>query len=104
MTTLTNNIVDVALIFVGAVLLPIYIYIYQYNPVVFSMLQCIHVILLCLYAILYVNYIRQSRHYKTETRERYHTAFNCIVLYTLAIFAIFFFMFMFKVYLATTRP
>ena len=103
---LTTNIVEVALLFIGAIILPIYIYVYQYNATVFNMLQSAHVILLSLFAILYMNYVRPNQCkqlYQSNQHDdddaRYQTAFNCIFIYTLVIFFLMFCMYMLQIYM-----
>ena len=92
---LTSNVVDVSLIMLGAVLLPMYFVIFLYDEHIFNMLQCTHVIVLSLYALLYINYIKQECFNANETRYR---AFNLTFTYTMFIFFLMFVMYMYRIF------
>jgi hypothetical protein len=81
--TFTESVINIALVMLGALMLPMYYAIYKYDPRIFNMLQCAHVICISLYALLYVNYIKKQCFAVNELRYR---AYNWSFIYTMFIF------------------
>ena len=94
-TAYTSNVIDVSLILLGAVLLPMYLVVYQYDERIFNMLQCTHIILMSLYAVLYINYIKKECFAANEARYR---AFNVVFTYTMFIFFIMFVWYVWRIF------
>ena len=92
----SSNVVDVTLILLGAVLLPVYYAIFQYDEFIFNMLQCSHVMLVSLYAVIYLNYIKQTCFDSDELRYR---AFNIVFTYTMFIFFLMFILYIVRIFL-----
>ena len=78
-----SNVIDVSLILLGALLLPVYVVIFLYDEFIFNMLQCTHVMVTSLFAVLYINYIKKECFGADEVRYR---AFNIVFTYTMFIF------------------
>ena len=93
----SSNVVDVTLILLGAVLLPVYWAIFQYDEFIFNMLQCSHVMLISLYAVIYINYVKKTCFGADELRYR---AFNIVFTYTMFIFFMMFVMYIVRIFLS----
>lgn len=98
--TLSSNVVDVAMILLGAVLLPIYVVIYRYDERIFNMLQCTHVMLVSLYALIYINFLKKKCFYKNELR---YNVFNIVFTYTMFIFFLMFAMYIVRIFASWKR-
>jgi hypothetical protein len=85
--SLSSNVFDIMLLLLGALLLPVYWVIFKYDEFIFNMVQCAHVILVSLYAVIYINYIKKECFAANELR---YKAFNFIFMYTMFIFFILF--------------
>jgi hypothetical protein len=92
---LKSNVIDVTLILLGALLLPIYFIIFQYDEFIFNMLQCSHVMIVSLYAVLYVTYIKKECFGANEIRYR---AFNIVFVYTMFVFFFMFLMYIVRIF------
>ncbi|KAG2485354.1 hypothetical protein HYH03_015935 [Edaphochlamys debaryana] len=88
---LASNVVDVTLILLGALLLPIYLVVYRFNEHIFNMMQCTHIMVVSLFAVLYVNLIKKECFGANEVHYR---AFNLVFVYTMFLF---FLMFLFYI-------
>lgn len=97
---LKSNVVDVTLILLGALLLPIYFAIYMYDELVFNMLQCTHVMIISLYAVLYINFIKQECFGANEIRYR---AFNMTCIYTMFVFFLMFALYIVRIIVGSGR-
>lgn len=91
----TSNVIDVTLMLLGALLLPIYFAIMKYDEQIFNMLQCTHVMIVSLYAVLYINYIKKECFGADELRYR---AFNLVFTYTMFVFFLMFVMYIVRVF------
>ena len=94
---LTSNVIDIALIMLGALLLPVYFVIFKYDEHIFNMLQCTHVMVLSLYAVLYINYIKSQCFNGNEV---YFRAFNLTFTYTMFIFFLMFVMYVIRIFMS----
>ena len=91
-----SNVIDVSLVLLGALLLPIYYIIYIYDEHIFNMLQCSHVMIVSLFAVLYINYIKKECFGADELRYR---AFNLVFTYTMFVFFLMFVMYVFQIFM-----
>lgn len=98
--TLKSNVIDVTLILLGALLLPIYFAIYMYDELIFNMLQCTHVMVVSLYAVLYINFIKKECFGADELRYR---AFNMTCIYTMFVFFLMFVLYIIRIVLGQRR-
>lgn len=87
--SLRASATDVGLVVIGLVLLPLYWAIYRYNPLIFNMLQCAHVILVCLYTLMYANYLQRE----CVEKQKHTTglrALNIVMIFTMILFFLLF--------------
>lgn len=96
----TSNVIDVTLIMLGALLLPIYYSIFLFDEHIFNMLQCTHVMVISLYAVIYINYIKKECFGANEMRYR---AFNLVFTYTMFIFFLMFVMYILRIFAARKK-
>ena len=97
---LTSNIVDISLVLMGALLLPIYFFIFRFDENIFNMLQRTHVVVLSLYALIYINFIKKECFNTNELRYR---AFNLVFTYSMFIFFLMFLMYIVRIFLGNGR-
>jgi hypothetical protein len=91
-----SNIVDVSLILLGGLLFPVYISIYIFDESIFNMLQCTHVMMISLFALLYINFIKKECFSINEMRYR---AYNVVFTYTMFLFFLMFLWYIIRIFM-----
>lgn len=91
-TTLRSNVIDVTFILLGAALVPVYFLVYRESVELFNIMQSIHVILVSLYVVLYLN---TNKSHCFESTDVGYNILNIVTVYTMFMF---FFMLILYVY------